>query len=249
MDRAPILFLTMVIVMGAYVLPSVTARFAGSHTMELNHTEGVEGSGTLNLKCANCHTYIDDELNATANADMVITAHLNAAANTNFTGPNGEINLTSNLDPNDASRACKMCHVLSQNSVNIAGSHTKVAIRPCTVCHGNSTDTGLAYSDFGTAGDMGRKLANSTDGHRNFFVPLDTTTSDLGNLDASGNYSNGYFACLACHTHVGVNFRFERPNSYDLNLTYDGTWTGSKAANNSATNVTIRSRSPGSVWQ
>lgn len=249
MDKMPILLLTMVAVLGVYVLPSVTARFAGSHTMEVNKT-AVAGSGVFNLKCAQCHTYIADELNATATADNVITAHQNAAANSSFVGPSGQINLSQTLSSTDTSRACKMCHLMSQNAVNAAGSHTRITIRPCTVCHGNSTDNGLATTVYPDA-NIGKKLANSTDVHRVFFLPLESETSDLASADYSGNYTKGFYACLACHTHVGINFRFVRPNSIDVGLSYTSVgWNLTNATlNMSATNTTIRSRPPGTVWQ
>ena len=51
-SRSALLLLAMVVV-GIYVLPSVTARFAGSHTMEVNTSAGSGG-----MSCGECHQYI-----------------------------------------------------------------------------------------------------------------------------------------------------------------------------------------------
>lgn len=242
MEKIPILLLTMVAVLGVYVLPSVSARFAGSHTIEVNTSKG----GIVNLQCASCHTYIWDELNASALANNVITMHQNAAANSSFVGSSGIINLSiAQLDPNDQSRGCKMCHVMARNALNVKGTHTKITIRPCTVCHGNSTDDGLAATMWPFV-NVGKKLANSTDGHSKFFVPLDGQTGDLPSSDFDGNYSKGFYACMACHTHVGINFNLVRPNSIDVGLTYtsDGWSLTNASINMSATNTTIASKEP-----
>ena len=50
------------VVVGVYVLPSVTAKFQGSHTMEFNaSSNGVTNASGMD--CGACHTYVQSELN------------------------------------------------------------------------------------------------------------------------------------------------------------------------------------------
>ncbi len=183
-----VIFLVVAVI---YILPSVTARFSGSHTMEFN-----ESTRTAGLQCMNCHTYIFDELNATENSRNTLQKHMNAAGNTSYTSGW----LTANITNTTQSGVCLLCHLAQ---VDMPGSHTKTMIRACTDtdCHGNNQSTNnTAYR---AAGRVGPQLG-AENVHQPWFNAMSSSVSRIQN-ETGSNYTKGYWACLGCHTSVRVN--------------------------------------------
>ena len=174
-----------------YILPSVTAKFSGSHTVEFN-----ESTRTAGLQCMKCHTYIFDELNATENSRNTLQKHMNAAGNTSYTSKW----LTSNITNATTSGVCLLCHLVQ---VDLKGSHTKTIIRACTDldCHGNNQSTNnTAYR---AAGNVGPQLG-AKNVHQTWFNSMSDSISNIQN-ETGKNYTKAYWTCLGCHTYVGVN--------------------------------------------
>ncbi len=240
------LVIAVILVMGIYILPSVTAKFSGSHTMELNQSIGVNG-----LQCMKCHTYILDELNATGPSQSVLQAHWNAAGNTNYVGANKDLNISAGINNVTVAGACRMCHLMEDDAVNIAGTHTKITIRTCidANCHGDSPGTGS--TEYIDAGSVGGKLSNSSDAHSAFFGAMKGADSSYPNEDG-GNYSAGFYACLACHTHLEMNMNLTRPQAFNINMTMDEATNAfvieGPAINYTNMNQTYAQREKGSVW-
>ncbi len=254
-----------VVVSGIYVLPNVAAKFSGSHTMEVNTTNGLgdysdfyapscsychEGTGVLENfpRCTTCHGYILDELNATPISGGVLSAHT--------PGEYGGSPIKS-----DVNYACVMCH--HPPKIDFTGSHTKVGVVACTYCHGNSTDPGVFYNDWNgpdhpaTDGPnesswVGPRLANSNDSHSNWFSSLDQSESMYPFPGTNANFTTGFFACLACHTHLEMNMRLERPQAFNINMTLnestDTFYIEGPVINYSSPNLTYAQRPRGSVW-
>jgi len=192
-DKAKVLALIAIVILGVYVIPTALARFSGSHTWELNATAGVSS-----INCVRCHEYIKDELNATSWTREVYLAHQAAAGNTSYT--HGWLNLT--IDNTTPFGVCQLCHL---NQLSATSSHTKVTVRACTDldCHGNNATTNnTAYK----AGSMGPKLggsdpSNPTNVHMRVFNQISAMGS--GYLNETGvDYRKGFFFCLGCHTFV-----------------------------------------------
>jgi hypothetical protein len=180
----------ILLILGVYVLPSVFARFAGTHTMEINESTGAAG-----LNCIACHQIIFDELNATADARTVLQAHRKAAGNTSYTL--GWLNMT--IDNSTDVGICYLCH---RPQTNLTNSHTKSVVRACTDldCHGtNETTNNTAYP---TAGQVG-PILGSHNVHEPFFDGMSAYYSNYLN-ETGANYTLGYWACLGCHTEVIV---------------------------------------------
>ncbi len=268
-NRSSVLMLLAIAVVGIYVLPSVTARFAGSHTMEVNKTLGMTG-----LDCAKCHSYIFDELNASASSQGVLGAHRGAALNDAFVY-NVTDGGTATLDTDNSgviedSELCQFCHRAKET---ITGAHTQVYVRVCTDtdCHGawklpNGTVANDTY--MGSSGDrnweytaayIGQKLANTTvEPHANWFRGMwqQNSTYIWEDEAAQGtNYRTDYYACLACHTHVGMTIKLTRPNTLVINISKVNITAGTEDytlydiyvdLTNATTTQTTRTT--GSVW-
>lgn len=251
---AKLTLLGAIVVLGAYVLPSAVATFAGSHTMEWNASANITG-----LKCGECHQYIVNELNATGvrKTENVIQSHLDAISDSNYTT---WLLGKSFGTVTQISEVCQLCHY---TNVTISGAHTKVIIRPCTEadCHGNATNAN-AYNAI-TSGSLktavssaylniGPTLASSTDKHSKWFTGL---TGDSGykryrqGVDTGTNYTVDYYACLGCHTHVGVNFNITRPNSYNLNVSALDTFAVSTTINYTTRSTNYSTAVAGSKWK
>jgi hypothetical protein len=227
------LLVLAIVVLGIYVLPSAVARIAGSHTWERNST----GDSVANLRCDKCHQYIIDEINNNITDDAV-TGHLGAVDNSdlmnetgaplNFTSRNGTFGKT--VCDADCWKVCILCHRVQKDTEGATSSHTQITIRVCTDCHGNSTDVGQIDGPYDSnMSDVGRKLSNDTDMHNRFFDPLEGASSnyvteggtDTVGDDGTGNYTAGFYACLACHTHVSYNKKVRRPNKFFANFTIE----------------------------
>jgi len=234
--RIHTLLIVIAIVIGIYVLPGVVATFAGSHTMELNESDGI-----YSMKCTKCHKYISDEMGATDLAVEVATKHLNAAWDSNYIGSDGEINISKSELPGLMPNVCLLCHLAEQTSISIAGSHTKIIIRVCTDddCHGNSTSMGseIVYPE---TGSVGLNLSSANDAHSEWFNGMESRTSSYINEDG-GNYSTGFYTCLGCHTHVGMSMNLTRPQVFNINVTRNesGVFISTPAMNYTTLNETM----------
>ena len=71
------IFVVLIAVVSIYVLPQVVAKFAGSHTAEVNPTGTVDA-----LDCVACHANILSELNFSTESQRVYQVHKDAAGNT-----------------------------------------------------------------------------------------------------------------------------------------------------------------------
>ncbi len=283
MRSATVFSLIVVMVLGIYILPSVTAKFTGSHSWEVNRS-----GGPSQLKCGRCHIYIRDEMAAAGGTNVsnssagnaegsctfyndqvdVVCAHINASRNANFTGTNRAINITTDTT-RDWDTVCHMCHVL-ETGASVGAQHTRVTIRVCTDCHGSNNSVGrintsraASYSPWGRplcnatqpsgCSEMvvGPRLASNDDLHNNFFVPLEALSSGYayessassagaGSLGGDGNYTAGWYACLGCHTHVGVQMTLRRSGIFYFNITATATYWSATAPirNTTAVNIT-----------
>ncbi len=193
-------------ILALYMIPSAVARYAGSHTWELNETAGVEG-----VNCVKCHDYVRSELNQSSLTRPVFEAHRNAAGNQSYTS--GWLNLT--IDNTTAYGACFLCHL---NQLSATASHTKVTLRVCTDldCHGtNATTNNTAYD----AGSMGPRLGgpdelNPTNVHMRMFNQMYNVSS--GYLNETGSdYKQGFYLCLGCHTQANIEIVREGSEEYD----------------------------------
>ena len=247
-----LLLLIAVFIMGIYVLPSAVAKYTGSHTWELNETGGV-----TSLQCGKCHTYIKNEITNGVTSDAM-NAHRNASNNTAYVGVGKIINI-SNTPTGSLDDVCWMCHV-QERDATLSGGHTKVVIRACTDsdCHGDTTGTtsctifAAGFSGgANTSCNVTGRINSSTDAHWNFYRPLTRLTSSIGNEDG-GNYDMGFMACLACHTHVGLDLNITRPQKLSLSLNLTSVTAGFNATSLSVnyTNMTSTTggKEPGSVW-
>ncbi len=262
MNSVRSLLLIGIVTMGIYVLPSVTARLAGSHTWELNQTAGVAG-----LKCGRCHQYIQAEAQAGGGALNVLYAHQNASNTSKYVNASGGyINITTPTGSIDD--FCVMCHAMEGG---ITGAHTRVTIRVCTDgdCHGTHNTTATQTSKVALWGqklNITEKLNSSTDAHRNYFGPLNDQTQRTYAEETDGDtddtlvdenagityYRPGFYACMGCHTHVGVQLDIRRPTTYNFSLSMDantGVWTaGAINFNYTSYNLTTSYGFVGSKW-
>lgn len=251
------LMLMGIIVMGIYVLPSVTAKFAGSHTMEYN------ASGVSSMNCGNCHQYIQDELNATSAANSVISAHLTALSDSNYANSS---NASAPLQIDSISGAtisdvCMLCHEVQTTA---SGAHTKVTIRACTdvVCHGLNSSANIA-TPYPAKQNITEKLSSNADAHSVWYNAMtsaspykvedvDGKSGDLANQTAvsGSNYTISFYTCLGCHTHVGIDFSpISRWNKFTINVTFDTSGSATvQFINMTETNSTYASKTHGSVW-
>ena len=241
------LLLGMVVV-GVYVLPSVTAKFQGSHTMEFNATENGKTNAS-NMNCGACHGYIESELNQSADSPSaaVLEAHIGALNDRAYTNDDNDRlggflelgNIT--IVGTDTGSVCPLCHAAE---IKITGSHTQVVTRVCTDadCHGynNSADHGSATLVY-QGQNVTQKLngSQSVDVHGGWYSALEQINSNrpmaneseiAGSHTVNGkpSYGQGYLTCLACHTHFGMSMNITRPQSFNLlNMTIsaDGTLT------------------------
>lgn len=191
--KTGVLLLLFAIVAGLFIMPELTARFAGTHTME------VGPSGVKNLTCTKCHEYILDELNATEASRIVYAKHRAAAGNTSYT--QGWLNLT--IDNSTEFGICQMCH-LSQ--IADTQAHTKTVVRACIDldCHGNNETTNNTYY---AAGNMG-PLLGSKNVHERVFDTLSGIDSTYYN-ETGDAYSRGVFFCITCHTAVQSQLTYQ----------------------------------------
>jgi len=204
--RLKVLFLLALGIMGVYVIPSAVARYAGSHTWEVN-----ESAGTSGVNCLDCHLYIQSELNATVRTRQVMNAHAAAAGNASYTS--GWLNLS--IDNSSSYGICQMCHL---NQLSETGSHTKITVRACTDldCHGNNASTNnTAYP----AGEFGPKLGGSdtsdpTNVHMRIFNQVSGFSGDYSN-ETGSDYGKGFYFCIGCHTQAEFEVTKTGTESYN----------------------------------
>jgi len=188
-----------------YTLPTAIARFVGTHTWEINQT-----NGSRSINCVRCHSYILDELNTNTLTNETHQKHKNAAGNSSYT--QGWLNLTI-YNSSDFS-VCQLCHL---NQLSATPSHTKVTIRTCVDldCHGsNATTNNTAYA----AGLMGPKLGGSnesapTNVHMRAFNQMSALNSSYLN-ETGDNYKQGFYFCLGCHTYIEFGINYNGTESY-----------------------------------
>jgi cytochrome c2 len=248
-----------IIVMGIYVLPSVTAKFTGSHTMEVNQ------SGVRSMSCGNCHQYIANELNLSDGSlsDYVVDQHITALKNANYANAS---NTSAPLAIDSISGAtidevCMLCH---QVQSGVSGGHTNVTIRACTdvVCHGynSSANITLAY----TNQNITEKLSSTSDAHSVWYNAMtdgspykaedvNGRAGDIANqtaVNSSGYYTVSFYTCLGCHTHVGIDFSpITRWRKFTINVTFGTSGSATVSfINMTDSNATYTSKDPGTVW-
>lgn len=223
--------------------------------MELN-----TGNGTMGLKCAPCHQYILDEMAASnlsyGKPDGVYWKHLNTLANIQYAAPNKELNFTINppLFGGAKHNVCQVCHITESDAQAVDGQHTKLTIRVCTDtdCHGDSVTRGTSLAEYYQAGLVGRNLTAANDLHGPWFDEMEKINSSYMSEDGT-YYSQGFYVCLGCHTHIGVAFNITRPTSYSFNMTLTGgvaDWADVTGIviNESNKNTSISMAIPGSKW-
>jgi hypothetical protein len=218
------------VVVGVYVLPSVTAKFQGSHTMEFNaSSNGI--SNASGMDCGACHSYIQTELNATGEGgtDRVLTQHINALNNGLYANDDntdvGFLNIGNfSIALTETGKVCPLCHSAESS---IDGSHTQVVTRVCTDrdCHGYNVSNNArtpVYEGQNVTAKINGSLSN--DVHGGWYSALQEVESNRPKANESDpghwttNYGQGYLTCLACHTHFGMNINVTRPQSFNINI-------------------------------
>lgn len=236
--------LTSMVVAGIYVMPDIAATFAGGHTWELNKSLSA-GSRVQTLQCGDCHQYIVSEMENAGGGANVFTAHLSAANGSFNAGFMGSLQLTRNAT--NKYDMCIMCHTAN---ISVTGAHTMVIVRPCTStsCHGNATASGNSLMSQ-AAREAGPRLGNtSAEVHSSWFTNLTDNTLGSYTSDTGKRLTNDYYACLGCHTHVGVDFDIRRPNKYVLNISRDGAYDVNVTVNSTSQNQSVSAGSTGSKW-
>jgi hypothetical protein len=163
-----------------------------------------------------------DELGATPESTDVLTAHRTAATEAGYVNDTGILNITATSGLDDVNRsACLLCHLVTRDIGFINQTHTHVTIRVCTdsKCHGDPIQNECNTCDWNsTKLNITTKLAMDEDPHSKFYKPLNDSTSYYTAQDGT-NYTRGFYACLACHTHVGISFNLSRPIGFIFNFT------------------------------
>ncbi|HUV82983.1 MAG TPA: hypothetical protein VMW53_07925 [archaeon] len=210
---------------GLFVLPSTLSMFAGQHAW-YNPNPNIEG-----IPCEKCHVLEQSELMGTNGPHSLTYASLvNTSANYSGTpGANGSTVFWGS--ETDITTRCFGCHQVGANfsagsdyasyntnwDTNRNISHAAIVIE-CIDCH-----PWVAH-----------ELENSDEAHRPFYVSLNETTAVNGTSLLKGANE----ACIACHTHVGVNISWQRASYLSFNATVN-TSTGlfNITYNTSDTNV------------
>lgn len=265
--KTRLLIFMAIIILGLYGIPNAVAKYAGSHTWERNATFSFKGaeanngwrvdgqcycheiSGAKTIDCLKCHDYILEEANATALSRYVLDKH--TAPYNPFAPGAGE---SSPL------YACLMCH--RPPYANVQGGHTGVTVVVCTYCHGNSTTPGIMkdHSTYAAAAPnltrtsyIGTNLTLDADAHSNFFNPLENMTSEYFFNGTQEKFSAGFYACMACHTHVGLDINITRPDKFSLKLNLTSVTKGFNLTDldvNTTSRTTVTGgKEPGSVWK
>ncbi len=195
-----LMFLMIVAVIG---LPTMSARFAGTHTIERNKTAVVKG-----LDCIGCHEYIWDELSATEDSRAVRDAHKRAVGNDSYTVDQFYMNISAYGLTSDTNHVlCYLCHVGALNASGdpLSPSHTQTTIRACADwhCHGlNESTNNTGYG----VGNMTALLAVKNV-HERVFDSLNSVNSLYVN-ETGANYTRGFFFCLVCHTELQAQLTY-----------------------------------------
>ncbi len=229
MRKVTLLTIASIMILGIYVLPGVTARIAGSHTWEVNRTGGPSA-----LQCGKCHQYIQDETQQTAVSRNTTLTHQRASNTSNYVGPGKFIDIQTPTGALDT--FCTMCHAVEGTSTY--SGHTRVTIRACTDadCHGTNTVIGINnqsqkegnFSELTV--NITARLSNPADAHARWYNPLAgaastyvaANASQPSGIVSSGNYTQGFYACIGCHTHVSVNMDVYRPGAVNFSINNQG---------------------------
>ena len=236
-----LLLVTAIIGIGLFVLPSTLSMFAGQHSW-YNPDPDIEG-----IPCEKCHTLEAAELGSGPHSTGYDNV-LNDSANYSGTG-SGPGNATFwGVDNTD--HRCLGCHQVGANFTEDSEwydyntnwttrrnqTHAAVVIQ-CIDCH-PWVPHELTYED-----------SSISAAHKPFYVSLNETTT-VTNGTALLKGANE--ACLACHTHVGVNITWTRAayttfnvsinDSDPTNLFYDVKWNDSDTL---GTNTTPQQTKPG----
>jgi hypothetical protein len=184
-----VIFLVVALI---YILPLIAANLSGTHTTEVNMSEGVGA-----LDCTGCHSNILSELQATAESTRVFQVHSDAAGNASYTSGFLNENITNTTN----SKVCLLCHLAQ---IQITGSHTQLVVRACTDqdCHGNNETTN--NTGYPTAGNISAKLGSVTNVHERWFDAMSGISSNRKN-ETGASYSNDFLTCIGCHTGTKVN--------------------------------------------
>ncbi len=172
------LIVSGVAILAIYAVLSLSATFAGVHTIEVNATAGPRG-----LPCAQCHPYIRDELGA----GPALTAHLRAANNTNYTTYLAAGGIAYNSTANES----------YNGAVQLRPVVYSVDFRDDTLGDNATYDEGDAAYFYNTTGNRTweKALWSVTGGT---FSPTGVTSRESLDLDSSGTVEAGE-ACLLCH--------------------------------------------------
>ncbi|MEE8168163.1 MAG: hypothetical protein V3T58_04760 [Candidatus Hydrothermarchaeales archaeon] len=252
MRKVALYSLISIVILGIYVLPSVTARFAGSHTVEMS------SDGMANMSCGICHNYIAGEINLSfgSPSDNVFTAHKLAYENDNYTN---YLNIDNAPSPVTTDNICMLCHQLN---LTIEGTHTMVTVRVCTDnrCHGgNTTGNAEGWNQTGnTSGDnaipsgaeVGPKLTVGSEAHSGWFDALEGYNNTNYYREDDTAYTAGFYACMGCHTHVGVNIGITRSTAttYTIQINPDGSLNVSEPSVTGFNTTDLNKTAGVSVW-
>jgi len=213
------LLLVILLIAAIYVLPNTLALLSGSHTMEADVGTQEVFKNPKSLECLKCHQYIYDELDLNPNSQTVLTAHRRAAGNGSDVGNYTTHWLSMNLSNTSDVSLCQFCHLAKVDitfpGAQLSTAHTQTTIRMCTdiFCHGNNQSTRNLYPD---AGNVSGTLGQVDNAHRRWFTELSGLTAPHVN-ETGANYTKSYYACLGCHTEVGMKVTFQNRDTETFN--------------------------------
>jgi hypothetical protein len=73
-----------------------------------------------------------------------------------------------------------------------------------------------------TRQNITEKLSTGTDAHSGWYSSMNSINSSYAKANSSengGNYTTGFYACLACHTNMGMSMNISRPQIFNINIT------------------------------
>ncbi len=228
---------------GVYLFPTLLVYYPGH--IEWSNNVSVR----TDLICLNCHPRIEKEIEYPYAVGSVKWAHLNASTVSLYVGKGAIINISKTPD-GSIDELCWMCHIQEDDwTWNRSTPHA--VIRVCTDidCHGDEKQetSGIIWGEHMT--NITGRISQNKDSHSHFYNPLKGLLSNVMNEDG-GNYSQGYIACLGCHTYKGFDMILERSHTQSLNLEYKSTgWIFSDLKPNLSDSQKILERKEtGSVW-
>lgn len=205
---------------GLFVLPSTLSMFAGQHAW-YNPDPNVEG-----IPCEKCHVLEENELMGTNGPhSLTYTTLVNTSAN--YSGTPGANGSTVFWGGDTVKSRCFGCH---QVGANFSAGSEYASYNTNWSTARNQSHAAIVIQCIDCHPWVVHELEDSNEAHRPFYVSLNETTAVNGTDLLKGSNE----ACIACHTHVGVNITWNRAAYVTFNASanvtsdsYEVTWNSS----------------------